>query len=120
MILDAKAQFIKTGGGENIGFGDTTDYIDLQAAGYFDAGTRPIYLNLQAITAFTGNPTVTLQTDSVVGFGSATTVLAKSYTAPGIGAVMDKIPIPTGVKRYMRLVTSVATVGTYRAFLSAS
>ena len=55
-----------------------------------------------------------------MGFGSATTVLAKSYTAPGIGAVMDKIPIPTGVKRYMRLVTSVATVGTYRAFLSAS
>ena len=93
----------------------STDVIDF---GVGDKGIndKPLRLRVQvdetATSAGASTLVVTLETDDVVGFGSAVVVYTSASIAKAAivaGAVLVDIPIPYGMKRYARLNYTIGT-----------
>lgn len=95
----------------------STSYIDTLAAGDDYAGCWYVMNVETALTSTTTNGTVTfaLQTDSSSAFGTATTVINSGAlgSATMVAGYKFKARIPTGLKRYVRvLMTPSTTIST--------
>lgn len=106
----------------------STNVFDLGAE--FDVGPgQPLFFVTRVTTAFTASGSATmqvaLQTDTVEGFGSATTLLqtpaiGKATLVAGYAPLI--VPVPHGAQRYLRAYYTVATgpmtAGNIDAFLT--
>lgn len=101
----------------------STNIMDLTAAG----NTVPAgaYFMVTLPTKFTGTGTLTiaLQTDSAQAFSSAVTLFSVAFTQAALGtdgAKLCAIPLPAGLKRYLRVYYTISGVsgGKVSAFIT--
>lgn len=108
----------------------STDVLDFGAVNRDIAAGEELYLIVSVGTTVTAAGAATvdfaLQTDSVVGFGSAVTlfsILAVPKATLVAGYYVTQIVIPRYTKRYLRMNYTVATgpltAGTFYAFITA-
>ena len=91
----------------------STNTIDLTAAG--DGVPGSLFFVAQVDTAFTGEGTlkIALQTSDSSAFSSATELVGTTYSAAALGTagqVLCAVPVPAGLKRYVRAYYTVSSV----------
>jgi hypothetical protein len=134
MILDYQEAFLTTAASETLGGATTSasDYRDLGAANALD-GHRKTYLNIEGVSDLTSTSsdtvTITLESDTAVGFGTNVTTeyTSGALAKDAIAALRTKVALPEGMYRYIRIKWTVTTsgtitasTGTFKAYLSNS
>ena len=102
----------------------STNIVDMTAAG--NAVPGALFAVLRTGTAFAGATSIVfaLQTADASNFSSATTLLTATFNATQLGAANAQLlalPLPPGLKRYVRAyytVTGTVTAGTFSCFLT--
>ncbi len=102
----------------------STNVIDMTAAGNAVPGT--LFAVLRTETAFAGATSIVfaLQTSATSNFASADTLLSATFTGTELANASKQLlalPLPAGVKRYIRAyytVTGTVTAGSFSCFLT--